>query len=113
MVGLGSRIKQKRKERHMTQQQLADMINVTKVSICCYENGTRSPELANLIGLAESLEVDFMWLLGMEKKVKYGKDSEKEANVSENDIKLIRYLKKNNKDLYNSLVEEATKKVNS
>ena len=111
MEGLGARVKQKRKERHMTQQQLADMINVTKVSICCYENGTRSPELANLIGLAESLEVDFMWLLGMEKTVKYAKD--REANISENDVKLIKYLRKNNKELYNSLIEEVTKKANS
>ena len=42
---LGKRIKELRRERGLTQQQLGDQINVTKVSICCYENGTRNPTL--------------------------------------------------------------------
>ena len=108
MVGLGKRIKEKRKEKKMTQQQLADMIGVTKVSICCYENETRSPELSNLVELAESLEVDFVWLIGMEEKVKYGDG--KITNMSVNDVKMIRYLKKNNKELYNKLIEEVIEK---
>ncbi len=42
---LGKRIKSLRKEKGLTQQELGDLINVTKVSICCYENETRVPTL--------------------------------------------------------------------
>ena len=55
---LGQRIKALRKERGLTQQQLGDMINVTKVSICCYENGTRTPTLQTLIDLGRVFGVD-------------------------------------------------------
>ena len=95
MLGFGQRLKEKRLEKNLKQQQLANMIGVSKVSICCYENETRFPDLANLIKLVESLEVDFNWLLGMEDKY----------NMSEDDVKIIKYLK-NNKDLYNKLLEE-------
>ena len=107
-VFLRTIMKELRKQANLTQQELGKLVGVTKVSICCYENGTRSPELANLIELAESLEVDFVWLLGMEEKIKYGDD--KITNMSANDVKLIKYLKKNNKELYNSLIEEITTK---
>ena len=42
---IGKRIKELRLERKMSQQELGDMIGVTKVSICGYENGTRTPFL--------------------------------------------------------------------
>ena len=38
---LAKRIKELRKEKDLTQEDLGKLINVTKVSICCYENGTR------------------------------------------------------------------------
>lgn len=43
MILFSKRLKEKRKEMGFTQKQLGDMIGVTKVSICCYENGTRTP----------------------------------------------------------------------
>ena len=41
MNQLGERLKTLRKEKGMTQTELGSMINVTKVSICCYEKGIR------------------------------------------------------------------------
>ena len=49
MILFAKRLKEKRKEMGFTQKQLGEMIGVTKVSICCYENGTRTPTLDTLI----------------------------------------------------------------
>ena len=40
---IGKRIKDMRLEKGMSQQELGDMIGVTKVSICGYENGNYPP----------------------------------------------------------------------
>lgn len=63
---LGKRIKELRKEKGLTQQELGDKINVTKVSICCYENGTRNPTLQTLQDLAEFFGVDLTYFLGVD-----------------------------------------------
>lgn len=48
---IGKRIKSLRKGRGLTQEELGKIINVTKVSICCYENETRIPTLETLLAL--------------------------------------------------------------
>ena len=42
---VGQRIKELRIEKGISQQELGDLIGVTKVSICGYENGTIIPSL--------------------------------------------------------------------
>ena len=64
MFIFGKRLKELRKNAHMTQQQLGDAVGVTKVSVCCYENGTRTPTLDTLIDLANSLNTPLTYLLG-------------------------------------------------
>ena len=49
MVLFSKRIKELRKEAGLTQQQLGDKLNVTKGSICSYENGTRMASIDILI----------------------------------------------------------------
>ena len=48
----------------MSQQELGDMIGVTKVSICGYENGTRTPSLETFCILADIFETTTDYLLG-------------------------------------------------
>ena len=43
MFLFSKRLKELRKRNGFTQQQLGSMVGVTKVSICSYENGTRTP----------------------------------------------------------------------
>ena len=43
MLLFGSRLKKLRQKAGMTQSELGEKVNVTKVSICCYEKGTRTP----------------------------------------------------------------------
>ena len=42
---IGKRIKELRIEKGLSQQQLGEIIGVTKVSVCGYENGSRVPTL--------------------------------------------------------------------
>jgi transcriptional regulator with XRE-family HTH domain len=59
-----SRLRELRKQRKLTQEQLGQKIDVTKVSISCYENGTRTPDMETLQRLADALEVSVDYLLG-------------------------------------------------
>ena len=66
MLLLNKRLKEARKANGLTQEALGKEIGVTKVSICCYENGTRTPTLDTLIDLANALNVEITYLLGID-----------------------------------------------
>ena len=59
-----TRLRQVRLERKLTQEQLGKKISVTKVSVSCYEKGTRTPDVETLQRLADALEVSTDFLLG-------------------------------------------------
>jgi transcriptional regulator with XRE-family HTH domain len=59
-----NRLKKLRIERNLTQEQLGNKINVTKVSISGYENGNRTPDMETLQKIADTLEVSIDYLLG-------------------------------------------------
>lgn len=44
-MALSDKIKERREARHMTQQQLADRLYVSRQTVCRWENGTRCPDL--------------------------------------------------------------------
>lgn len=50
---VGSKIKEFRMQRNMTQEELADLMNTTKQSIGRYENGSRRANQDNIFDLAE------------------------------------------------------------
>ena len=53
-----------RQERHMTQQQVANHLGITRQALSNYENGTREPEYDLLCRLAELLRCPVGRLLG-------------------------------------------------
>ena len=53
-----------RMQRHLTQQAVADAVNLALRSYQCYEQGTREPNLDMLIKLADLLQVSTDELLG-------------------------------------------------
>jgi len=59
-----TRLRKMRRERNYTQEQLGRLVSVTKVSISCYENGSRTPEMETLQRLADALDVSVDYLLG-------------------------------------------------
>lgn len=105
MILFSKRLKEKRKEMGFTQKQLGEMVGVTKVSICCYENGTRTPTLDTLIDLANALQVELTYLLGVDYFVVAEDNPHCAINLAQNEIELIRELRMHIK-LYEKLLED-------
>ena len=61
---IGERLKDARKRKNMSQQQLGDLLGVSKVSICGYENGVRIPTIENFVQLLDILDLSADYLLG-------------------------------------------------
>lgn len=54
---IGQQIRKYRKEKGMTQKQLADLLDTTQQNLAQYENGKRIPKLGTLLKLANALDV--------------------------------------------------------
>ena len=63
----GERITRLRKEKQLTQSQVAAILQVSSKTISHYENDTREPSLATLVQMSELFRVDIDYLLGVEK----------------------------------------------
>ena len=58
------RLRKMRMKRNLTQQNMADAINVALRSYQCYETGTRTPSYDLLVRVADPLDVSIDYLLG-------------------------------------------------
>ena len=67
MVEFGKKLRQLRKDRKLTQQQLAELIGVKNSVISFYEVGERTPSPDVLRKLALALHVSTDFLLGIER----------------------------------------------
>lgn len=105
MVLFSTRLKELRKDAGLTQKQLGEMVGVTKVSICCYENGTRTPTLDTLIDLANSLGVELTYLLGVDTFMIAEDDNKCFINLAKDEIELIKELRMHIK-LYEKLLAD-------
>lgn len=108
MVIFQKRLKEKREERELTQEELGKGIFVSKQEVCLYEKGKRTPPLEVLIRMANFLETDFLWLIGME--LTTPKSENRIVNLSEDDIKIIEALKKDS-DLYLKFLESPDRAI--
>jgi len=64
MATMGERIKQLRKERGMTQTQLADLLQVTKGTVSTWETGTRVPGFDTLNTISYIFNRSFDYIMG-------------------------------------------------
>lgn len=87
MVGFGNRLRRLRKERKLTQKELAGRIGVKNSVISFYEVGDRTPSLEVLVKLSKALHVSTDVLLGLDKG-----ETVDVAGLSEKDKQYIRYL---------------------
>lgn len=65
MKSLGNRIKQARIQAGFTQEQLAEMLNLSRGTIARYELGEIEPKLQNLAAIANVLHVSADYLMGL------------------------------------------------
>lgn len=94
------RIKELRAEKGFSQQQLGDLVGVSKVSIFNYENGLQQPSLEILVNLAKSLNCSVDFLLGVSDNLE---DEDKHIFI----IKSI----KRNETVYNYLLKDTRKSI--
>lgn len=69
-------LKQLRKSRNLSQEDVAKVLNTTVSTISRYETGEREPNLESLCMLADFFNVSLDYLLGREQKVNSDKRSE-------------------------------------
>ncbi len=57
-------LKTLRKERGLTQSELAEKLKIGQATIACYENGRREPTITNLIAYADFFECTLDFIVG-------------------------------------------------
>jgi transcriptional regulator with XRE-family HTH domain len=109
---IGKRLKELRKAKGLNQEELGKLVNVTKVSICCYEKGTRTPNLDTFQDLLNVLNVSADYLMGNDVKAMVVKDGEESYTVSvpKEAVDLYNELKLD-QDLYRRVMEDDPKRV--
>ena len=82
---VGGFLKELRKERNMTQQQLAEQLNVSTRTVSRWETGTNMPDISVLVELAEFYDVSIPEIIDGERK------SGKMEEIKETALKLSDY----------------------
>lgn len=63
-MGFAQRVKQLRKQKHLTGEQLGNILGITKTGISYWENGKSVPDNEMLLKLADFFDVSIDYLLG-------------------------------------------------
>ena len=78
-IKIGSFLRELRKEKELTQEQLAEKFGVSSRSVSRWENGNTMPELGILVELADYYEVDIKEIIDCERKSEGMEKEEKET----------------------------------
>ncbi len=62
-MSIGERIREARKAKGLTQKELADLIGISKNTVCGYEGGYREPDVPRIHALSKALGVTGDWLI--------------------------------------------------
>ena len=94
----GAYLKELRKEKNLTQEQIAEKFGVSQRSVSRWENGYTMPDISVLIELADYYDVDLREILNGERKANHMNEDLKETLVMVAD-----YTNEEKKKLVNSL----------
>ena len=63
MIKFAERLRELRKERHVTQKDMGEILGIQLRSYQCYESGDRRPDYEKLVALADYFDVttDYLW----------------------------------------------------
>ncbi len=78
-IKIGGFLKELRKEKELTQEQLAEKFGVSSRSVSRWENGNTMPELGILVELADFYEIDIKEIIDGERKSEIVEKEEKET----------------------------------
>ena len=110
MILFGQRLKSLRKEAGLTQKELGIKLNVSKVCISLYENGTRMASIETLVDIANLFKVDLDYLIGTDTYVVSDSSEEYGLRMAKEEINLIKELR-NHSDLYNNLLNNPKRTI--
>ena len=85
---LGNTISKLRKEKNMTQQELAEKLNITDKAVSKWERGLSYPDITSISKLAKILDVDSSYLIDLCKK----EESKNPYQNKEEKEKLINFI---------------------
>ena len=100
METLGQRIFRLRKERHLTQEDIAKHFNISVQAISKWENDYSSPDISILLELSKILDVTVEYLLGGEDKKEVVKCIDKK-NIKDMILKIRLYSRQGDKVNFN------------
>ncbi|HPF83564.1 MAG TPA: helix-turn-helix transcriptional regulator [Bacilli bacterium] len=106
---IGNRVRTARVNKGYSQEELGKLINVSKVSICGYETGNRTPTLNNFMDLVKVLDVEPNYLLGLDVDV-ICDDAKYSIKMAKEDIDIIKELK-NHPELYNKIANDSKRTI--
>ena len=78
---LAVRIKELRKIMKMTQKEFSAFVGCTAATLSAYENGSKSPSLEIIKGIAEKCHISIDWLCGLSDKMKNSNEPETYADI--------------------------------
>lgn len=87
MASIGEKIKEARTEKKMTQQELADLLNISRSAISNWESERNYPDLDTIVRLSDILEISLNKLL-REDKIMVKEISEEQRKNSKRKIML-------------------------
>lgn len=93
------RFEKLRKEKKLTQKQVADVLNYGSSAISGYESGRTMPNMCDLIRLALFFEVSVDYLIGISDRRNFGKDE----NFNKTIELFVDYYYDSNKDIRKSM----------
>ena len=93
-IKIGGFLRELRKEKELTQEQLAEKFGVSSRSVSRWENGNTMPELGILVKLADYYEIDIKEIIDGERKSEIMEKEQKEtlrkiADYAEAEKKLV------------------------
>lgn len=81
-----SRLDQARKEKGLTQRELANRVGVTEVSMSRYVNGARVPKEPIVVNIAKALGVSVDYLVGTSSVKKRHTNADRIRNMSDEEL---------------------------
>lgn len=93
LIDMGNRISKRRKELQLTQERLAEMMDLSLQAISCIELGKKAIRPENLLNLCRSLQISADYILTGEKSAHQLEGIFlKLATMSEDDYKMVTTL---------------------
>jgi HTH-type transcriptional regulator, competence development regulator len=94
MNALAERLKEARKQKKLTQRELAAKLSISQSTVALYETGDRNPDPDTLNKLADFFNVSTDWLLGRTNNPSKERTNDKNKPILTRD--LLEFLEKSN-----------------